>query len=267
MCHRLRPQGVATEVWAPQEPLLLWAQPPPTSPCFLAACSEMVCSAPMLCLVPRTLRVLGLQSVAWSRAVDYFPQSGRRLGDESSAASLPGQTPARESCLQLDWLYQMSASWYRTCTRRGARASTNRRSLWAQPSRSTGCEPSALRALLQGPGRTARARALLARKPVGWIFTDMAFADMISFWRSKVSILTYLLTSRVPFFFHTCRKSKTHTTTEHETSTCSITPISGSQPLQPPRQPPSPLPRERRRISTRAVPWGSKETWRPRRRC
>ena len=111
----------------------------------------------MLCLVPRTLRVLGLQSVAWSRAVDYFPQSGRRLGDESSAASLPGQTPARESCLQLDWLYQTSASWYRTCTRRGARASTNRRSLWAQPSRSTGCEPSALRALMQvRAGRLAR---------------------------------------------------------------------------------------------------------------
>ena len=191
MCHRLRPQEVATEVWAPQEPLLLWAQPPPTSPCFLAACSEMVCSAPMLCLVPRTLRVLGLQSVAWSRAVDYFPQSGRRLGDESSAASLPGQTPARESCLQLDWLYRMSASWYRTCTRRGARASTNRRSLWAQPSRSTGCEPCCPRAsTVQGaPQDGSRARgAPCWLPPVRWLFK--AFANMISFLRTKVSILT-----------------------------------------------------------------------------
>ncbi len=185
MCHRLRPQGDATEVWAPQEPLLLWAQPPPTSPCFLAACSETACSAPMLCLVPRTLRVLGLQSVAWSRAVDYFPQSGRRLGDESSAASLPEQTPARESCLQLDWLYRMSASLYRTCTRRGARASTNRRSLWAQPSRSTGCEPSPR--TRAGVRRTARARALLAAKPVGWMYRARVLVHSLHALSSRAS--------------------------------------------------------------------------------
>ena len=144
--HRRRTPGGATEVWAPQVAplnpfLLLWVQQPPASPCSPAACSETVCPAPMLRSVPRTLRVLGLQSAAWSRAADCSPQSGRRLGGESLAASLRGRSPARESGHQLDWLYQMSSSWSQTRTRRGDRAASNRRSLWAQPSRSTAWQP------------------------------------------------------------------------------------------------------------------------------
>ena len=144
--HRRRTPGGATEVWAPQVAplnpfLLLWVQQPPASPCSPAACSETVCPAPMLSSVPRTLRVLGLQSAAWSRAADCSPQSGRRLGGESLAASLRGRSPARESGHQLDWLYQMSSSWSQTRTRRGDRAASNRRSLWAQPSRSTAWQP------------------------------------------------------------------------------------------------------------------------------
>ena len=146
MRHRRRTPGGATEVWAPQVAplnpfLLLWVQQPPASPCSPAACSETVCPAPMLRSVPRTLRVLGLQSAAWSRAADCSPQSGRRLGGESLAASLRGRSPARESGHQLDWLYQMSSSWSQTRTRRGDRAASNRRSLWAQPSRSTAWQP------------------------------------------------------------------------------------------------------------------------------